>query len=106
MPALVAGIHVLLLAAIKTWMAGTSPAMTSGEHGAISPDHVLALLSGLSRPSAAAAGVSLRRAAARGSTHIDPAARRAWLRRNVGRLPRKTSGRDRLGCIRLFARRL
>jgi hypothetical protein len=27
MPALVAGIHVLL-AATKTWMAGTSPAMT------------------------------------------------------------------------------
>jgi hypothetical protein len=31
MPALVAGIHVFLLyAASKTWMAGTSPAMTSG----------------------------------------------------------------------------
>ena len=29
MPALVAGIHVLLLTiAAKTWMAGTSPAMT------------------------------------------------------------------------------
>jgi hypothetical protein len=29
MPALVAGIHVLLFGALKTWMAGTSPAMTS-----------------------------------------------------------------------------
>jgi hypothetical protein len=28
MPGLVPGIHVLLFAAIKTWMAGTSPAMT------------------------------------------------------------------------------
>jgi hypothetical protein len=33
MPALVAGIHVFL-AAIKTWMAGTSPAMTNGKAGA------------------------------------------------------------------------
>jgi hypothetical protein len=30
MPGLVPGIHVLR-AASKTWMAGTSPAMTSGE---------------------------------------------------------------------------
>jgi len=30
MPALVAGIHVFALTKIKTWMAGTSPAMTSG----------------------------------------------------------------------------
>jgi hypothetical protein len=29
MPGLVPGIHVLLRAASKTWMAGTSPAMTS-----------------------------------------------------------------------------
>jgi hypothetical protein len=28
MPALGAGIHVFLFAAAKTWMAGTSPAMT------------------------------------------------------------------------------
>jgi hypothetical protein len=28
MPALVAGIHVFLLRSFKTWMAGTSPAMT------------------------------------------------------------------------------
>jgi hypothetical protein len=28
MPALVAGIHVFLLRAARTWMAGTSPAMT------------------------------------------------------------------------------
>src|ERR1700728_3831669 len=28
MPALVAGIHVLILGKTKTWMAGTSPAMT------------------------------------------------------------------------------
>jgi hypothetical protein len=28
MPALVAGIHALLSARVKTWMAGTSPAMT------------------------------------------------------------------------------
>jgi hypothetical protein len=32
MPALVAGIHVLILNTVaKTWMAGTSPAMTIGE---------------------------------------------------------------------------
>jgi hypothetical protein len=31
MPALVAGIHVFLLAIAKTWMAGTSPAMTMGK---------------------------------------------------------------------------
>jgi hypothetical protein len=31
MPALVAGIHVFLSAAAKTWMAGSSPAMTK-EH--------------------------------------------------------------------------
>ena len=31
MPALVAGIHAFLIRA-KTWMAGTSPAMTAGEH--------------------------------------------------------------------------
>ena len=30
MPALVAGIHVLLL--LKTWMAGTSPAMTKNKN--------------------------------------------------------------------------
>jgi hypothetical protein len=28
MPGLVPGIHVFLIDAIKTWMAGTSPAMT------------------------------------------------------------------------------
>jgi hypothetical protein len=28
MPALVAGIHVFFVVAAKTWMAGTSPAMT------------------------------------------------------------------------------
>jgi hypothetical protein len=28
MPALVAGIHVFLVELAKTWMAGTSPAMT------------------------------------------------------------------------------
>jgi hypothetical protein len=31
MPALVAGIHVLLFGVPKTWMAGTSPAMTEGK---------------------------------------------------------------------------
>jgi len=34
MPALVAGIHVFLSGASKTWMAGTSPAMTSPGEGA------------------------------------------------------------------------
>jgi hypothetical protein len=29
MPAPVAGIHVFFLAKVKTWMAGTSPAMTT-----------------------------------------------------------------------------
>jgi hypothetical protein len=29
MPGLVPGIHVLLLRHVKTWMAGTSPAMTT-----------------------------------------------------------------------------
>jgi hypothetical protein len=29
MPALVAGIHVLKVGKVKTWMAGTSPAMAS-----------------------------------------------------------------------------
>jgi hypothetical protein len=32
MPALVAGIHVLV---VKTWMAGTSPAMTKAASGII-----------------------------------------------------------------------
>jgi hypothetical protein len=31
MPALGAGIHVLIEAHMKTWMAGTSPAMTIGK---------------------------------------------------------------------------
>ncbi len=31
MPALVAGIHVLLLRQNKTWMAGTSPGMTTSD---------------------------------------------------------------------------
>jgi hypothetical protein len=34
MPGLVPGIHVLLSCGWKTWMAGTSPAMTSGNSGA------------------------------------------------------------------------
>ena len=34
MPALVAGIHVFGLATRKTWMAGTSPAMTIESHSA------------------------------------------------------------------------
>ena len=35
MPALVAGIHVLQQLAHKTWMAGTSPAMTTSGASAI-----------------------------------------------------------------------
>jgi hypothetical protein len=34
MPGLVPGIHVLVAEAGKTWMAGTSPAMTWREHDA------------------------------------------------------------------------
>jgi len=36
MPALVAGIHVLVLFESKSWMAGTSPAMTVGRTGYVS----------------------------------------------------------------------
>src|SRR5215469_18424678 len=32
MPGLVPGIHVLLVCALKTWMAGTSPAMTDSRN--------------------------------------------------------------------------
>jgi hypothetical protein len=37
MPALVAGIHVLLSAHLKTWMAGSSPAMTAAHAAALVP---------------------------------------------------------------------
>jgi hypothetical protein len=49
MPALGAGIHVLFLRAAKTWMAGTSPAMTQGKARDVSPR---ALLDSAPRPNA------------------------------------------------------
>jgi hypothetical protein len=38
MPALGAGIYVFLIAALKTWMAGTSPAMTEEQLSEFNPD--------------------------------------------------------------------
>ncbi len=37
MPGLVPGIHVFVIRAKKTWMAGTSPAMTIAESGSANP---------------------------------------------------------------------